>query len=105
MQHTQLNELVLRAGRPSDDAVLRRIAALDSARPLKGRALLAEVDGTAVAALDLDDGRVVANPFRHTAEVVALLRMRAGRAAAPDAEAATPRSRFGVHLRRRAAAA
>jgi hypothetical protein len=80
--NTQLNHLVLRAGRPSDDAALRRIAALDSTRPLKGRPLVAEVDGTPVAALDLDDGRVIANPFRHTAQIVELLRMRAGRRAA-----------------------
>jgi hypothetical protein len=75
--NTQLNEMVLRAGRPTDDAALRRLALLDSARPLRGQALVAEVSGRPVAALDLSDGRVVADPFEHTAEVVELLRTRA----------------------------
>jgi hypothetical protein len=35
------------------------------------------VDGHAVAALSLEDGRVVANPFVRTVEVVAVLRVRA----------------------------
>jgi hypothetical protein len=75
--NTQLNEMVLRAGRPTDEAALRRLALLDSARPLRGQALVAEVSGRPVAALDLSDGRVVADPFEHTAEVVAMLRTRA----------------------------
>jgi hypothetical protein len=79
--NTQLNEMVLRADRPTDEAALRRLAALDSARPLRGRALVAEVEGRAIAALALSDGRVVADPFEHTAEVVELLRARAEREA------------------------
>jgi hypothetical protein len=35
------------------------------------------VDGHAVAALSLEDGRIVANPFVRTVEVVAVLRVRA----------------------------
>lgn len=77
--YSQLHEMVLRAERPTDQATLRRLAALDSARPLRGRALVAEVDGTPVAAIDLQDGRVVADPFVPTAEVVELLKVRAGR--------------------------
>ena len=74
-----LNELVLRADRPTDEQALRRLAALDSVRPIKGRALLAEVDGRAIAAIGIDDGKVVADPFEHTAEVVELLKVRAER--------------------------
>ena len=77
--NTQLNDMVLRAARSTDETALRRLAALDSARPLRGTALVAEVDGRTVAALDLDDGRVVADPFERTADVVELLRVRAGR--------------------------
>ena len=75
--NTQLNEMVLRTGRPADEAAIRRLALLDSARPLRGEALVAEVSGRPVAALDLSDGRIVADPFEHTAEVVELLRVRA----------------------------
>ena len=74
-----LNELVLRADRPHDEQALRQLALLDSVRPIKGRALLAEVDGRAVAAIGIDDGKVVADPFEHTAEVVEILKVRAER--------------------------
>ncbi|MCW2967648.1 MAG: hypothetical protein JWM71_1420, partial [Solirubrobacteraceae bacterium] len=43
--NTHLNHMVLRADLPTDEAALRRLAALDSTRPLRGRALLAEVEG------------------------------------------------------------
>ena len=76
--NTQLHDMVLRAERSTDEAALRRLAALDSARPLRGQALVAEVEGRPVAAIDLSDGRVVADPFEHTADVVELLRHRAG---------------------------
>jgi len=78
--NTQINQMVLRAAQPTDERALRRLAALDSVRPLRGQALIAEVDGRTVAALDIDDGRVVADPFEHTASVVELLKVRAGRA-------------------------
>lgn len=98
--HSRLHDLVLRADRPADEADLRRLAALDSARPLGGRALVAEVEGRPVAALDLADGRVVADPFEHTAEVVELLRVRAQRLHA----AARSERRFARRHRLRPAA-
>lgn len=75
---TTLNDLVLRADRPADEPALLRLAALDSALPLRGRKLVAEVEGRPVAALDLEDGRVIADPFRRTADIVSVLRFRAG---------------------------
>jgi hypothetical protein len=68
----------LRVARGDDAATTRRLAALDDAPELEGRVLLAVLDGEAVAALSLDDGRVVANPFVPTAHAVSLLRLRAG---------------------------
>lgn len=68
----------LRPARADDDEVVRELAALDDARPLEGPVLLAIVGGRAVAAIALDDQRVVANPFVPTAHAVSLLRMRAG---------------------------
>ena len=64
-----------------DEVTLRRLALLDSQRPLKGRVLVARVDGQAVAAV-ADTGRVIADPFRRTAEIVRALRdVAIGRAA------------------------
>ena len=70
--------LTVRRARPADDGALGTLAALDSARPLTGERLVAEVDGRLVAAVSLHDGRAVADPFLPTADVVALLRERAG---------------------------
>ena len=68
--------VVIRAARGSDGAALTDLARLDSQRPLAGEVLVAEQDGAVVAALAGD--RVVADPFRHTADVVDLLRLRSG---------------------------
>lgn len=64
----------------ADDArAIARLAALDSAAVLPGGPMLvAEVDGAAWAAIGLEDGRVVADPFQPSAHVVELLRARAG---------------------------
>ncbi|HYZ82398.1 MAG TPA: hypothetical protein VE571_14070 [Solirubrobacteraceae bacterium] len=67
----------LRPARPGDEATLRRLAALDEAPALQGPVLLALVEGEAVAALAVDDGRVVANPFVPSGHAVSLLRLRA----------------------------
>jgi hypothetical protein len=53
-----------------------RLAELDSQRPVTGPALVGEIDGRPAAAISLADGRVVADPFRPTADVVELLRLR-----------------------------
>jgi hypothetical protein len=71
--------IVIRHATPADQPVLAELAELDSRPPLAGPAMLAEVDGTARAALDLADGSVAADPFAPTAELVALLRLRARR--------------------------
>jgi hypothetical protein len=69
--------LALRVAQTDEAPVVRRLAALDDSRPLDGEVLLAIVDGEAVAAVSLDDGRVVANPFLRTADTVRLLSLRA----------------------------
>ena len=68
---------IRRAG-PHDAPALSRLAALDSAAPLAGEVLMAEVGGVVLAALSLADGACVADPFAPTAELVALLEMRRG---------------------------
>ena len=69
--------VVIRAARGSDGIALNDLARLDSQRPLAGDVLLAEQDGELVAALAGD--RVIADPFRPTAELVELLQLRASR--------------------------
>ena len=71
--------IIIRRARAADGPVLARLAALDSARTPGADSLVAEADGVPVAALDLADGRVVADPFAPTADVVDLLRLRAAR--------------------------
>ncbi len=59
----------------ADEAgTLRRIAELDDAPQLAGEILVATIDADVVAALSLDDGRVIANPFVRTSAAVELLR-------------------------------
>jgi hypothetical protein len=71
--------VVIRAARGSDGPALRRLAALDSAELPAGELLIAEADDQVVAALSLQTGDKVADPFRRTAEVVDLLAFRAKR--------------------------
>jgi hypothetical protein len=62
----------------ADEAqTLRRLAELDDAAELAGEVLVATIEAEVVAALSLDDGRVVANPFVFTSDAVELLRRTA----------------------------
>lgn len=88
--------LVLRPVAGEDEELVEVLAELDSAPALTGRRLLALVDGWPVAAISLDDGRVVANPFTETTGTVALLRLRAAQLTAPDPR----RERLGRERRR-----
>ncbi len=80
--------LVIRLAVAADETTLRQLAHLDSARPLTGPALIAERAGSAVAAVALIDGSVVADPFTSTTDIVEVLLLRAAqlrRAAAASA--------------------
>lgn len=70
-------DLTIRRDTDADAPAMRRLAGLDSRRPLTGPLLVAEVAGEPWAALALDSGDVVADPFRRTADLVALLHERA----------------------------
>jgi hypothetical protein len=85
-----LDGVLLRTARADDDADLIRLAALDSARPLTGPALVAEENGAIVAALCLSTGRAVADPFVPSLQLVELLRRHAALRHAP---LAAPRGR------------
>jgi hypothetical protein len=60
-----------------DEAVLRRLAHLSSRALPRGPFLLAESDGEPLAALSVSTGESVADPFVATADLVALLELRA----------------------------
>ena len=78
----------------ADAAALSRLAELDSApAPERVPMLVAEVGGELRAALPLDGGRAIADPFRRTAELVAILGERARQMAPPPARRAARRLR------------
>lgn len=80
----------IRFAYPDDHEALRRLAALDSSAPPPGPLLVAEVGGELWAAVTLTgEPRAIADPFHHTAELVALLRERADRLAARQQQRAT----------------
>jgi hypothetical protein len=69
-------ELLIRLAGRGDDVMLQPLAVLDSQAPLDGDVLIAELDGVVVAALSLQDGRLIADPFAPTAAVGDHLRLR-----------------------------
>ena len=73
--------IALRRAGDDETGDLARLAELDSARPLAGEVLVALVDGRLVAAVSLDDGRVIADPLAPTTEARALLHQRASQLA------------------------
>ncbi|MFN8175251.1 MAG: hypothetical protein U0T02_09315 [Solirubrobacteraceae bacterium] len=73
----------IRAAGPRDAAALQRLAALDSARGVPaGPVVVALVAGEAIAAVGAD-GSAIADPFRHTADLVGFLRTAGARKLAP----------------------
>ena len=78
--------VTIRMAVAADGAALVRLAQLDSAPPPASHSMLvAEVAGELRAALPLDGGRAIADPFRPTAELIAILVERARQLAPPPA--------------------
>jgi hypothetical protein len=67
----------LRLCRVDDDAPLERLAMLEGRPSPAGRYVIAEVNGSVVAAMSLVSGVVLADPFESTEHLIPLLRMRA----------------------------
>jgi hypothetical protein len=74
--------ITIRRAGPGDRAGIERLAHLVDRRPPAAEALVAEADGALLAALPLDGGEPVVDPFHTTADLVALLRFRADQLAA-----------------------
>jgi len=76
--------LTIRHANANDFPALERLAALDSHRIPSGELFVGEVDGRLLAALSIDTGGVIADPFEHTAAIVDVLRVQS-RAVRPTA--------------------
>ena len=77
-QTSTTDTVVLRLAQDTDKLAVRRLAALDSALPLGGDVIVALSGGDIAAAISIHSGRVIADPFRPTADLVALLQARLG---------------------------
>ena len=71
------SEITVRLADHTDSRALLYLAALDSAQVPAGALVLAESDGEIVAAVPVNGGRAIADPFRGTAALVEMLELRA----------------------------
>jgi hypothetical protein len=74
---TQTDGISIRRLGRDDLAEVERLAQLDSRRPPEGALLGVEIEGRLVAAISLATGESIADPFSRTAELRALLELRA----------------------------
>jgi hypothetical protein len=80
MSNTLLTQsITIRSASAADAAELTRLAQRDSAVVPDGEILVAEADGALRAAVAIDSGLAIADPFHRTADLVELLRTRAER--------------------------
>src|SRR4051812_1251006 len=86
-----MHNVTVRRSTSADESALARLAALDSASPPRGPALIAEADARVLAALPLGSGRSIADPFEPTAELLQLLELRRSQIEGADREPARRR--------------
>jgi hypothetical protein len=72
-------EVTIRSAGGDDAVDVDRLAQLETRPPTPGPHLLALRDGEVVAAISLATAEILADPFRPTADVQALLRLQAKR--------------------------
>jgi hypothetical protein len=70
-------QVTIREAHAGDAEALQRVAQLDSAELPTGALLVGEVGAELRAAVAIDSGRTIADPFNPTSELVALLHARA----------------------------
>lgn len=73
---TSAPSVTIRYARSDEAAALAHLAELDSSRAPHGVVVVAEVAGELWAAVSLDDGHAVADPFRPSSELAFLLLQR-----------------------------
>src|SRR3954449_12037588 len=92
--------VVLRPAQRQDAVALDRLAALDGVRRPAGELMLAEVDGEILAAVPVEGGRAIADPFRPTRDLIDLFhartRLLGGRAEAGGLRRLRPRLRLRI---------
>ena len=89
--------MTIRTLGPADREAIEAIAARDS-RPVPfGTLLGAEVEGKLLAAISVESGAMVSDPFARTAELRQLLELRVSQISARDADAS--RGRTGRRVR------
>ncbi|MDQ2675663.1 MAG: hypothetical protein M3Y34_02550 [Actinomycetota bacterium] len=94
--HIESAEITIRTARDEDMASLARVAARDTHAMPQGRLLVATVGTDVRAAISLDDGAIVADPFHRTAELVEMLKIRTA-ATRPSGSNRTARRRRLLH--------
>ena len=72
-----MSDITIRTSRSADAPELERLAALDSQHLPTGELLVAEVGDEIVAAYAPETSRAIADPFRRTADLIDMLRLRA----------------------------
>ncbi len=70
-------DLVVRYARPDEADAVAELAQLDSSPAPRGTVIVADVQGELWAAVSVDDGHAVANPFRPSGELTFALLERA----------------------------
>ena len=70
-------DVVIRYARPDEADALATLAQLDSSRAPRGDVIVADVQGELWAAVSVEDGHAVANPFRPSGELTFRLSERA----------------------------
>src|SRR5690242_19378749 len=86
---TNSTPITIRLAEAADHAALGVLAQLDSASVPAVPVLVAETGGDLLAAVSLHDGASVADPFRHTSDVLELLHIRAAGRVANEETART----------------
>jgi hypothetical protein len=74
---TSTETVLMRRATDADSARIRTLALLDNKRAPAGPFIVAEAGGEVLAAESLSSGTVVADPFRLTSDLVAMLHLRA----------------------------
>ena len=96
--------ITIRHSRGMDRAAVEELAELDGRPAPVGETLLAEVNGKLWAAVGIDDGAAVGDPFLPTADVLWLLQIRAEQERAARAPR-LPAGRFTIGRQRAEATA
>ena len=80
---TSATAVIIRQATAADHGALARLASLDSNAIPAGAVLVAEEHGEILAAVSIQTGQAISDPFRPTAELVSLLHYSRGSKAAP----------------------